>query len=148
MPRQRISLVPEEVKQEKTIEAKIQSGEINATNFSTLTLEEQAQVNKILFNMASKKVVPNQGASALEFTLFAFMRIMTKKMNGMSLTADEKEIETGLNNIMNLHEITNTNLAKSDWLFDYMAYAEAKAVEILANREEHITRKQQVTGQV
>lgn len=148
MARQRISLVNEEVKQELNLEAKIKSGEINAENFATLTADDQAKVNKTLFKMASDKINPNQGASVLEFTLFAFMRIMTKKVNGMSLTADEKEMETSLNNIMNLHEMTNTEVAKADWLFDYMGYAELKAGEILQNRKDHIARKQQVTGQV
>jgi hypothetical protein len=146
MARQRISLVSEEVKSEATLESKIRSGEITADNFSELSAEEQAHVNGILFKMASEKINPNQGASAIEFTLFGFMRVMTKKIQGMSLTEDEKEIEAALNRIMGMHEITNDTVTKSDWLFDYMGYAESKAFEILGNRKEHIERKQQVTG--
>jgi hypothetical protein len=148
MARQRISLVPDEVKQKATIEARIRSGEINPENFSTLSPEEQVQVNEILFKMASEKIEPNQGLSAVEFVLFGFMRIMNKKANGMALTEDELAIEASLNRISAMHDITNTSKAKSDWLFDYMGYAELKSAEFLNNRKEHIRRKQQVTGTV
>lgn len=148
MARQRISLVSDEVKTEATLEARIRSGEINPETFAQLPAEEQTQVNGILFKMASEKVEPNQGTSALEFILFGFMRIMSKKMQGMSLTEDEKAIDESLHRIMELHQITNSEVEKSDWLFDYMSYAEAKSAEFLSNRAEHITRKQQITGQV
>ena len=146
MARQRISLVSEEVKQSLNLESRIRSGEINADNFSDLPSAEQSEVNNILFNMASEKINPNQGASAIEFTLFGFMRIMTKKVQGMSLSEDEKNIEETLNRMMMFHELSNPSVRKSEWLFDYMAYAEKKEKEILGNRKEHITRKQQVTG--
>ena len=147
MARQRISLVSDEVKQELDLESRIRSGEINPETFEQLSPEEQTQVNNLLFKMASEKVEPNQGTSALEFILFGFMRIMNKRVNGMSLTEEEKTIEESLQRIMNLHQITNVDVEKSQWLFDYMAYAEAKSAEFLRNREEHIARKQQITGQ-
>lgn len=146
MARERISLVPEEVKKEVTLESRIRSGEINAENFSLLSPEEQSQVNSILFKMASSKIDPNQGASALEFVLFGFIRIMNKKVNGLALTEDEKEIEASLDRITGMHEMTNPEVAKADWLFDYMQYAEVKSAEFLQNRKEHIDRKTQVTG--
>lgn len=146
MARERISLVPEEVKKEVTLESRIRSGEINAENFSHLSPEEQSQVNSILFKMASSKIDPNQGASALEFVLFGFIRIMNKKVNGLALTEDEKEIEASLGRITGMHEMTNSAVAKADWLFDYMQYAEVKSAEFLQNRKEHIERKTQVTG--
>jgi hypothetical protein len=146
MARERISLVSEEVKKQQDLEESIRSGEINPETFSELSAEQQAEVNGILFKMASEKVEPNQGTSALEFILFGFMRIMHKRIHGMSLTRDEKEIEQSLDKIMSNHEITNTETAKKDWLFDYMGYAEAKSDEFLRNREEHITRKLEITG--
>lgn len=148
MARERISLVPEEVKREVTLESRIRSGEINAESFSSLTPEEQSQVNSILFKMASSKIDPNQGASALEFVLFGFMRIMNKKVNGLALSEDEKEIEATLGRITGMHEMTNPEVAKTEWLFDYMQYAEMKSAEFLQNRKEHIERKAQITGKV
>lgn len=148
MARERISLVSDEVKQNLDLEARIRSGEINPDNFDLLSPEEQKNVNNLLFQMASKKIDPNQGASALEFILFGFMRIMMKKVNGLALSVDEKEIEASLNRIMNNHEITNQEVEKASWLFDYMGYAELKAYEFLQNRKEHIQRKTQVTGRV
>jgi hypothetical protein len=146
MARQRISLVSEEVKQQMDLESRILSGEINPENFAALSPEEQTQVNSILFQMASRKIDPNQGASALEFILFGFMRIMTKKISGLALTEDEQAIDASLNRIMSQHEITNQEMYKADWLFDYMGYAELKSAEFLQNRKEHIQRKTQVTG--
>jgi hypothetical protein len=146
MARERISLVSDEVKQQQDLEARIRSGEINPETFAQLSPEHQLEVNNLLFKIASEKVEPNQGTSALEFILFGFMRIMNKKIHGMSLTEDEKNIEESLNRIMDAHQITNQSVEKSQWLFDYMAYAEVKSGEFLRNREEHIVRKQQVTG--
>lgn len=148
MARQRISFVSDDVKKEETLESRILSGEITAENFKDLSEEDQTKVNQILFNLASEKINPNIGASTLEFILFGFMRVMNKKVNGLSLSADEKEIEANLEHIFKIHQITDTSLAKSDWLFDYMTYAEAKAGEILENRKEHIARKQSVMGSV
>lgn len=146
MARQHISFISDEKKQAISLESRIQSGEITAKNFGELSPTEQSQVHNILFEMASKKVNPNQGASALEFTLFAFMRVMTKKVQGMSLTEEEKQIDESLTRIMGLHQLTNTSVPKSDWDLDYMSYAESKALEILSNRKEHIIRKQEVIG--
>jgi hypothetical protein len=148
MARQRFSLVPDEVKQELVLESKIRNGEINPENFHQLTPEEQKKVHEILFKIASDKVNPNIGASVLEFVVFAFMRIMNKKVNGLALTAEDLEIKKSLDRIMEMHQITNDNISKQDWYFDYMAYAEEKAQAILQNREEHVNRKRQVIGEV
>lgn len=146
MARERFSFVSDETKEQMDLESRIRAGEITAENFSELSQEDQTEVNAILFKMASEKIEPNQGSSTLEFVLFGFMRVAMKRMHGMSLTEDEKEIEESLKRIMSLHQITDTTLFKSEWLFDYMEYAEMKAAEILRNRKEHIDRKQQVTG--
>lgn len=148
MARQRISLVPDEVKKQETLESRILSGEINASNFAELSPEDQKQVNQILFKMASEKVDPNVGVSSLEFLIFAFMRIANKKLNGIPLNSEDLIIQESLNQILEMHEITNDNISKENWLFDYMAYAVANAEQILENRKEHIQRKQQVTGKV
>jgi hypothetical protein len=146
MARERISLVSEEVKSQATLEARIQSGEINQENFNELTPAEQAQVNELLFKMASEKIEPNQGLSAIEFILIGHLRVMSKKINGLALTPDEQSIEESLNNILDMHQLGNPAVAKSDWLFDYMGYAEVKAGEFLQNRKEHIERKAHITG--
>jgi|SRR5579875_1461117 len=148
MARQRFSLVPDEVKQEAEIRSKIESGEINPEVYASMPVDQQAIVNNILFKIASEKVEPNQGTSALEFVLFAFMRIMNKKVNGISLTAEDQEISDALDQILSLHQITDGQTPKSEWLFDYMGYAYVKAKEFLENRKEHIQRKEQVMGTV
>lgn len=148
MARERISLISDEQRSALTLEQQIRTGEINPDTFASLSPEEQKQVNTLLFKMASEKVEPNQGTSALEFILFGFMRLVNKKLTGLALSEDEKAIEANLNRIMGMHQITNEEVQKSDWLFDYMGYAEMKSAEFLRNREEHIQRKQQVTGQV
>ncbi|PVC75093.1 hypothetical protein C2I27_04190 [Priestia megaterium] len=148
MARERISLVSDEVKQQATLETRIRSGEINATNFKALSSEEQSQVNEILFEMACENVDPHKGSSVLEFILFGFMRVANKKMNGMALSEDEKFIEESLTQMMNRHEITNSTIDKSEWLLDYMKYAETKSEEILRNRKEHINRKRETMGEL
>lgn len=148
MARQRISLIPDEQLKEITLRQQIGTGEMTPEIFAQLDPDEKRQVDGILFKMASEKVEPNQGISVLEFVVFGFIRIMTKKISGIGLSEDEMEIEKGLQAIMKIHEVTNDSVPRKDWLFDYMQYAEAKAIEILNNRREHIERKKQTIGQV
>lgn len=146
MARERISLIPDEVRSELTLEARIRSGEINPGNFNELSQEEQEKVNGLLFKMASEKIEPNQGLSAIEFILMGHLRIIAKKVDGLALSEDDIAVEESLNRIMAMHEITNPDMAKADWLFDYMQYAEVKSAAFLQNRKEHIARKAQITG--
>lgn len=148
MARERYSLVSEDQKKALDLEARIRSGEINFENFSELSPSEQAEVNRLLFQIASEKIEPNTGASVLEFILFGFMRVISKKVKGMSLTEDEKHIEQSLNEIIDMHELSNGKVQKEDWLFDYMSYAKRNSEGILQNRKEHIDRKIQITGKV
>lgn len=144
--RERIVLVPEEVKKETSLESKIRSGELDADKYASLPEEEQKKVLEILFKIASEKIDPHQGNSVLEFILFGFIRIINKKIKGLSLTQEDKKIEESLNNIFEMHDITNKNKLRSEWLFNYMSYAEKKSEEILRNRQEHVLRKTRVTG--
>jgi hypothetical protein len=147
MARQRITLVPDEVKQETNLREQILTGEMTPEVFATLSPEEQAKVNEVLFKIASEKVDPNKGASALEFILFAFMRLVNKKLNNLSLNQEDLEVQDALNQILAMHEITNET-PKANWLFDYMSYAQAKAQEFLENRREHVQRKLSTIGEV
>lgn len=148
MAKERITLVSDDVKRQLDLESQIRAGLITPDSFTTLSAEDQTEVNNILFKIASEQVEPNQGTSALEFILFGFMRVMMKKIQGLSLNTQDKKVEESLNRIMARHDITNQDVDMSQWLFDYMGYAELKSNEFLKNREEHIARKQQVTGRV
>jgi hypothetical protein len=143
---QRISLVPDSEKDYLIIKQKILDQQLTKKDYDQLPPAEQQVVEKALFDIASDKVEPNIGASALEFVLFMFMRIVNKKLVGKSLTADDKIIEASLNRITSMHQITDSKLSIDQWLFDYMAYAEEKAAKILQNRKEHIARKVEITG--
>lgn len=146
MARERIALVADEVKREDDIRRQIETGEMNPEVYATLSDDEKTAVSNILFEMSSEKIEPNQGTSALEFILFAFMRITNKKLAGMSLTAEDQEVEDALQTILGNHQITDDTTPKADWLFDYMSYAQAKSAEFLQNRAEHIDRKKSTIG--
>ncbi|MCD7910940.1 hypothetical protein KC480_05295 [Bacillus velezensis] len=148
MPRERVVLISDEVKKEVALESQIKSGELDFNKYSTLPEEEKKKVMEILFKIASEKVDPHQGNSALEFILFGFMRIINKQVKGLSLTQEDKNIEESLNRIFEMHDITNKNKLRSEWLFDYMGYAEKKSEEILQNRQDHVLRKTRITGNV
>lgn len=148
MARQRINLVPDDEKEEFVLTQQILNEEINTDNFNQLPIEQQEKVKQILFKMAANKIEPNMGASVLEFIVFAFMRIAYKKIKGLSLTSEDKKIEAFLERIFNLHEITNDDIYMKDWLFNYLEYAETKAVKILENRQEHIKRKKKIVGNI
>ncbi|MBR3118521.1 MAG: hypothetical protein IKF29_04700 [Oceanobacillus sp.] len=148
MVREHISFIPAEKKEQKQIESMIKTGEINHSNYKTLTPGQQEEVNEILFNIAESQITLSQGVSAVEFVLYAHIRLMRKKVEGIALSAQDKKIEEGLQKVLDLHEITTENIAIDDWLFDYMSYAENAAKKILKNREEHVLRKRDVTGQV
>ena len=145
---QRFNLLPEEEQKKEDLVSKIKRGEINPDNFSELPEGEQEKVNDILFDMASSQIDSNEGASTLEFILMSFIRIAYKKMNNVSLNSEDVKVEESLRRILNMHQITNEKVAMKDWLFDYMSYAEYKTAQFLQNREEHIERKKNVTGEV
>lgn len=146
MARERISLIPEAVQEERSIESKIRSGEINPEIFATLPPEEQSKINGILFKMASSGIDSNQGVSALEFITLSSIRLLFKMVNHQGLTDDDMKIKASLDRIFKQHELLNSDVSMEDWLFDYMGYAEYKSGEILNNRKEHIERKIEVTG--
>lgn len=146
MARERILLVPEETMEEKLIESRIKSGEINPEVFATLSQEEQSKINAILFKMASSGIDSNQGVSALEFITLASIRLLFKMVEHQGLTDDDLKIKESLNRIFQQHELLNSDVAMEDWLFDYMGYGEHKSAEILRNRKQHIERKLEVTG--
>ena len=148
MARKRISLVDENTRKHLTWEQKIRSGVVNPDNFHELSPDDQQKVNHVLFEMASREINPNQGSSTIEFVLFSFMRIMSKRVEGRSLNSQDLRIKASLDRIMEMHEITNTKMPIEKWLFDYMRYAEMKASSILQNRKDHIDRKKKVTGSV
>lgn len=144
MARQRISLISEEEKKEKTLKQRILEGNFTHEDFQKLSLEEQQKVNKILFDIASERVNPTIGASTLEFILFSFMRIMKKKTDNLPLNSEDLKVEEALETIMNMHQITNEHTSLDEWLFDYLAYAKKRTEEFLQNRKEHIQRKTQI----
>jgi len=148
MARERFTLVTDEVKREEDIRRQIETGEMNPEVYATLSEDEKTAVSNVLFEMSSEKIEPNQGTSALEFILFGFMRIANKKLSGMSLTAEDQEVEDALKVILGNHQITDGTTPKQDWLFDYMGYAQVKSAEFLQNRAEHINRKKNTIGEV
>lgn len=148
MARERIQLVPDEILNKEALKQQLLTGEMTPEIFSTLLQPEKDQINEILFDIASEKVIPNVALSVLEFALFSFMRVMTKKMNNVSLTAEDQEIMRGLEDIMAVHEITDGVTPKANWQFDYLAYAQYNAQKFLENRKEHVERKKQTIGEV
>lgn len=146
MAREKISLVPDELKEQKQIESMIQSGEINKNNFDKLNSKEQKEVSRVLFQIAANKLKLEQGISAVEFILFSFMRITNKKVSGLPLSAEDKVIEEKLNRILEMHEITNQSMSIKDWLVDYLDYAYDTSEYVLQNRKDHIQRKKHITG--
>ncbi|WP_067923557.1 hypothetical protein [Alicyclobacillus shizuokensis] len=147
MAREVFSLVSDEVRQETVLRYQILNGQITPEVYATLDPDTQAKINKILFDIASEKSDPNIGASCLEFVLFTFMRLMLKRLNGEAFTDEDMGIQEGLNQILAMHEITN-GTPRSEWLFDYLLYTQAKAQDFLQNRKEHIERKKAVIGDV
>ncbi len=148
MGRERITLITEAEATKVNYRKQIESGEMNPEEYNALSKEEQLIVTDVLFEMSSEKISPNQGTSALEFILFAFIRITNKKISGISLSPEDIEIEEQLKRITMNHQITSDNVSKNEWLFDYLSYAEYKSAQFLENRKEHIARKISAIGEV
>jgi len=148
MAREKFSLITEEERKEAAIRAKIKNGQINPEVYATLPEEEKTMISNILFKMASDRAEPNVGVSTIEFVLMAFIRLTTKKLSGMSLNAEDKEIEAALNRIYSMHQITDGKTPKSEWLFDYLEYAEYNASKLLQNRQEYVKQKMRLLGEV
>ena len=141
---ERIQLVPDDVLKKETLKDKVLSGEITKENFNNLTELEQAEVKDILFDMASEGINLYTGVSSLEFIMMGALRVMNKEMNHIALTETDMYIKNTLQEIMEKHELSNTNMAKEDWLMDYMAYAEGNATKILENRMNYLSQKRSI----
>ena len=141
---ERIQLVPDDVLKKETLKDKVLSGEITKENFNNLTELEQAEVKDILFDMASEGINLYTGVSSLEFIMMGALRVMNKEMNHIALTETDMYIKNTLQEIMEKHELSNTNMAKEDWLMDYMAYSKANAVKILENRSKYLAQKHSI----
>ncbi len=146
MAREKVRLVSDEDLKEKEIRNMISREEINQNNFDDYPEEIKRKVKEILFKTASEKVSLPQGLSSLEFVLLSYIRIMNKKVKGLALSAEDKKIESSLNRILEMHEITSSQILIDDWLFDYMHYAEKITEEVLDNRKNHYSLKKHIIG--
>ena len=146
MARERFNLISDQEKEVQDLRTAIKEGVITKENFEKYDTATQEKIKNILFEISTENIDANEGASTLEFILMSFLRIAMKKMDGEPLEAEDLIIEDELRTIMRLHDITN-GTARSQWLFDYMSYAQYKTSQFLSNRKEHIERKKNVTGQ-
>lgn len=147
MAKERIQLVSDEVLLKTTLKAKLKSGEYTKEDYQKATQEEQRLVKDLLFDIAIEPVNPHHGASAIEFILFAGLRLMMKHHDGTGFTDEDFKIQEQLREVLAIHELSNGNVDKKDFLFDYLDYAKFVAQGVLGNREAHIHRKVAITGE-
>lgn len=147
MAKERIQLVSDEVARKTTLRAKLKSGSYTKEDFDQADTVEKGLVKELLFDIAIEPVNPHHGASAIEFMVFAGLRLMMKKFDGVGYTQEDFEIDRQLREILKIHELSSGDVDKADFLFDYLSYAQHVATGVIANREQHIARKVAITGE-
>lgn len=147
MAKERIQLVSDEVLKKSSLRGQLKAGSYSKEDYDQAEAEEQRLVKDLLFDIAIEPVNPHHGASAIEFIVFAALRLMMKRFDGVGFTQEEFELEKQLRSIMEIHELSNGNVNKEDFLFDYLSYAKHMAEGVIANREAHIARKVAITGE-
>lgn len=147
MAKERIQLVTDEVLKKTTLRAQLKNGKYSKEDYEKADPTEQRLVKDLLFDIAIEPVNPHHGASAIEFIVFAGLRLMMKKHDGVGFTEEDFKIQDQLRDILSIHELSNGEVNKDDFLFDYLDYAKYVAVGVLDNRESHIKRKVAITGE-
>lgn len=129
---------------EVEIKKKIDSGEITATNFNSLTAEEQGLTKLVLFKQYSPKQeqVP-RSLSAIEFMLVSTIKLLDKTIDKTKLTAEEVNFFNSLVTVIN-QNIMPTN-DTTHWMFQYL---DAEFTKVQQNRTDYFTKKQDVTGSI
>lgn len=134
------------IQSEKEIEIKkrIDSGEITATTFDSLTIEEQSLTKLVLFKQYSPKLeqVP-KSLSAIEFMLVALIKILDKTMDKTNLTVDESNLFDTLVTVINKNAMPINDT--THWMFQYL---DAEFTKVQDNRDAYFVEKQNVTGSV
>ncbi|MGF0347775.1 hypothetical protein ACQR3P_29465 [Rhodococcus sp. IEGM1300] len=147
MAKERIQLVSDEVARKTSLRAQLKSGGYTKEDYDKADTVEKGLVKELLFDIAIEPVNPHHGASAIEFMVFAGLRLMMKKFDGVGYTQEDFEIDRQLREILKIHELSNGEVDKADFLFDYLSYAQHVATGVIANREQHIARKVAITGE-
>lgn len=147
MAKERIQLVTDEVARKTTLRAKLKNGSYTKEDYEVADDIEKGLVKDLLFDIAIEPVNPHHGASAIEFMVFAGLRLMMRKFDGVGFTEDDFKIEAQLREILKMHELSSGDVDKDDFLFDYLEYAKYMAQGVIHNREQHIARKVAITGE-
>lgn len=140
MARERINLVSEQELNDGKIKQDIEQGLLTNTVYNSLSLDEQNNVKKVLFEMHSEPVVAPEAFSGLEFAIFGLAKLFFKVQSGTTLTTQEQEFYDRFQQFIEQHEIT---MDASDW---YVPYAEAKMLATKDNRAEYKQKKIDITG--
>ena len=147
MGKERIQLVSDEVLKKTSLRAELKNGTYTKEDYAKADAAEQRLVKDLLFDIAIEPVNPHHGASAIEFMVFAGLRLMMKHHDGTGFTEEDFKIQEQLREVLAIHELSNGEVDKEDFLFDYLEYAKFVASGVLENRQQHIERKVAITGE-
>lgn len=147
MGKERIQLVSDEVLKKASLRAELKNGGYTKEDYEQADATEQRLVKDLLFDIAIEPVNPHHAASAIEFMVFAGLRLMMKHHDGVGFTEEDFKIQEQLRELLSIHELSNGEVDSEDFLFNYLAYAKFVATGVLDNREQHIARKVAITGE-
>lgn len=147
MAKERIQLVSDEVLKKTSLRAELKNGTYTKEDYAKADAAEQRLVKDLLFDIAIEPINPHHGASAIEFIVFAGLRLMMKHHDGTGFTEEDFKIQEQLRDVLAIHELSNGEVNKEDFLFDYLDYAKFVAVDVIGNRGNHIARKVAIIGE-
>lgn len=134
----------EQAKREAEIRQRINNGEITASTFSNLTVEDQELTKLVLFKQysPSQEQIP-RSLSAIEFLLVVTIKLLDKSIDRTTLTTEENSFFDSLVTMIGKNDMPINDT--TDWRFQY---ADTEFTNVQNNRTQYFTEKQNVTGSV
>jgi hypothetical protein len=125
---------------ESEIRWRIESGQMTAADFDTLTSAEQNVVRHILHGIYANRVSISGALSGLEFAVIAALKLLFTLLNGQALTEQQQAFAATLESLISQHPMP---LDPGAWELSYLA---SQVAQVLQNREEYMQKKLDVTG--
>jgi hypothetical protein len=141
---QGVNIDVNQIDKEQKIKARIDSGEITAANFDSLSTDEQATVKLVLFkNYSPTNQDIAKALSACEFLLVPIVKMLGIALDRTKLTSQQSAYLDALVTIVNQNTMPIDDT--TDWRYQYL---QQQFTQVQNNRAAYFTIKQNVTGSV
>ncbi|WJJ55293.1 hypothetical protein QB910_000049 [Dabrowskivirus KKP3916] len=130
--------ISDEDMQQRQLQYQIQQGLMTSEKYQSLSPEDQAKVEEVLFDMYQSPIPIPQAISGLEFILMSLAKIFIAKDTGQTFTNEMTQFYEQFQSIVAEHEI---QLDPTGW---YLPYAKDKLEKVKQGRAEYFSQKSSI----